>query len=72
MDNLAPRILKGDFGPGFYIKHYIKDLGIALESAKAMNLQMPGVETAKRLYDALAGAGHGVAGTQALFKAYCQ
>ena len=67
LDNLAPRILKEDYAPGFYIKHYIKDLGIALDSAKAMNLEMPALETAKKLYERLAER---ASRTQALFEAY--
>ncbi|NBB80687.1 MAG: NAD-binding protein [Verrucomicrobia bacterium] len=70
LDNLAPRILQGDYDPGFYIKHYIKDLGIALETAKAMDLKMPALESATKLYDRLADEGFGDCGTQALCEAY--
>ena len=41
LDNLAPRIVKRDFRPGFYVEHFIKDMGIALEEAKRMNLSLP-------------------------------
>jgi len=68
--NLAPRILDGDFAPGFYVKHFIKDMRIALESAAEMGLALPGLAAAKRLYDALAAAGGSELGTQALYLLY--
>lgn len=68
LSNLAPRIIKGDFAPGFYVKHFIKDMGIALESAKEMGLDLPGLSLAKSLYDALAKSGSENEGTQALYK----
>lgn len=43
LSNLAPRMLKGDFAPGFFIKHFIKDMKIAIESADEMNLDLPGL-----------------------------
>lgn len=70
LSNLAPRMLKGDFAPGFYVKHFIKDLRIALESAQAMNLDFPGLELALRLYEKLAGSGYAEDGTQALYRLY--
>lgn len=70
LGNLAPRMLKGDFAPGFYVKHFIKDLGIALESAKELDLELPGLELAKQLYDRLAAEGFENDGTQALFRLY--
>lgn len=70
LDNLAPRILKGDYEPGFSIKHFVKDLGIALESAKAMGLDMPALIAAEKLYAQLAKDGCGEKGTQALLNAY--
>lgn len=68
LSNLAPRMIKGDFEPGFYIKHFIKDMGIALESAKEMGMMTPGLELAKSLYDELANQGEENSGTQALYK----
>jgi len=68
LTNLAPRILKGDFEPGFYIKHFIKDLKIVLDEAEALGLEFPGVSLAKSLYDELANEGLGEEGTQALYK----
>jgi 3-hydroxyisobutyrate dehydrogenase len=70
LSNLAPRMISGNYAPGFYVKHFIKDLTIALESAEAMGLRTPGLALAKRLYDELAAAGGENDGTQALFKLY--
>ncbi|MFS0861280.1 NAD(P)-dependent oxidoreductase [Fredinandcohnia sp. 179-A 10B2 NHS] len=68
LSNLAPRMIAGDFEPGFFIKHFIKDMGIALEEAKAMKMDTPGLELAKKLYDELAENGEENSGTQALYK----
>lgn len=68
--NLAPRILKGDFAPGFFVKHFIKDMRLALESAEELGIQLPGLKTAKRLYDLLAAEGGEELGTQALWLLY--
>jgi 3-hydroxyisobutyrate dehydrogenase len=70
MSNLAPRMLKGDFKPGFYVKHFIKDMGIALDCAHQMKLDLPGLELADRLYRKLAEQGGENDGTQALYKLY--
>lgn len=70
LSNLAPRMIKADFAPGFYIKHFIKDMKIALESAKEMRLKTPGLELALSLYEKLAAEGEENSGTQALFKLY--
>lgn len=72
LSNLAPRMIAGDFAPGFYIKHFIKDMIIALDSAKEMGLMTPGLELAKALYDKLAAQGEENSGTQALFKLYLE
>ncbi|TVR03340.1 MAG: NAD(P)-dependent oxidoreductase [Spirochaetaceae bacterium] len=64
---LSPRILSGDFAPGFFIKHFIKDMGIAIESAEEMGLSLPALSLAKSLYEQLAADGKGDLGTQALF-----
>ncbi|ETO32265.1 3-hydroxyisobutyrate dehydrogenase [Reticulomyxa filosa] len=63
---LGPRIVKGDFNPGFFVEHFIKDMGIALEESKRMNLSLPGLALAQQLYIALQAQGHGRKGTQAL------
>ena len=68
LSNLAPRMIKGDFEPGFYIKHFIKDMKIALEVAEEMNLSTPGLKLAKTLYEELAELGEQDKGTQALYK----
>ena len=70
LSNLAPRMLSGDFEPGFYIKHFIKDMKIAVESAKEIGLKTPGLELALSLYEKLAKQGEENSGTQALFKYY--
>lgn len=70
LTNLAPRMLKEDFAPGFYMKHFIKDMGIALDEAKRMNLKLPGLELAYSMYQDLAERGLENEGTQALHKAY--
>lgn len=68
--NLAPRMLQGDTKPGFYIKHFLKDMRIAIESAEEMGLDLPGLRLAKKLYDQLADQGMENCGTQALFQWY--
>jgi 3-hydroxyisobutyrate dehydrogenase len=72
LTTLAPRALSGDFAPGFYVKHIIKDMGIALDSAAEMHLDLPGLATAKKLYDQVAARGWEDNGTQALFKLFLQ
>ncbi len=68
--NLAPRILDGNFGPGFYVKHFVKDLKIALASAEEAGIELPGCATAKRLYELLESSGGADLGTQALWLLY--
>lgn len=68
--NLAPRILVGNFGPGFYVKHFVKDMRIALAAADEMGLDLPGLSTAKRLYEHLESNGGANLGTQALWLLY--
>ncbi len=70
LSNLGPRMLKGDFKPGFYVKHFIKDMGIAIECAREMNIELSGLELANKLYKQLAERGCENDGTQALFKIY--
>ncbi|HUJ09040.1 MAG TPA: NAD(P)-dependent oxidoreductase [Verrucomicrobiae bacterium] len=69
LDNLAPRILKNNFDPGFFVDHFVKDLGLALEEAKRMKLKLPGLELAHNLYHHAQTLGHGRKGTQALYLA---
>lgn len=64
--NLAPRIIAGNFEPGFYIEHFVKDMGIALAEAERMGLDLPGLTLAKSLYDGMVRDGRGRLGTQGL------
>jgi 3-hydroxyisobutyrate dehydrogenase len=68
LSNLGPRMLKGDFEPGFYIKHFIKDMNIALNEAEKMGMETPGLALAKSLYEQLSEQGEALSGTQALYK----
>ncbi|MCL2858595.1 MAG: NAD(P)-dependent oxidoreductase [Streptococcaceae bacterium] len=68
LTNYAPRILKEDFSPGFFVKHFIKDLGIALAEADKMGIELSATAGAKKLYDQLADKGFENDGTQALIK----
>jgi len=67
--NLWPRMINDDFEPGFFVEHFIKDMGIALDEAKRMNLELPGLELAMKLYTKTAELGYGRKGTQALLLA---
>jgi 3-hydroxyisobutyrate dehydrogenase len=66
LSNLAPRILANQFEPGFFVEHFIKDMGIALEESKRMGLAMPGLALAHQLYLSLSALGHARDGTHAL------
>jgi 3-hydroxyisobutyrate dehydrogenase len=66
LSNLTPRILKGDFAPGFFVDHFVKDLGIAIEEAEKNGLHLPGLGNAKKAYETLQAMGHGNSGTQSL------
>lgn len=68
LSNLAPRMLKGDFEPGFYVKHFMKDMKIALEEAEKLQLPVPGLSLAKELYEELIKDGEENSGTQVLYK----
>ncbi|WP_028610346.1 NAD(P)-dependent oxidoreductase [Paenibacillus harenae] len=70
LSNLAPRIIAGNFNPGFYVKHFIKDMGIALEAADEMGIELAGLALAKGLYEKIAAAGLADNGTHALYKAW--
>lgn len=69
LSNLGPRCIQGDFGPGFFVEHFIKDMAIALAEAERMKLALPGLALAKQLYVALDSQGHARSGTQALLLA---
>ena len=66
LSNLAPRIVAGDFEPGFYVEHFLKDIGIALAEAERMRLRLPGLNLAQELYRKVLAQGRGRKGTQAL------
>jgi 3-hydroxyisobutyrate dehydrogenase len=68
LSNYAPRMLKGDFAPGFMVDHFIKDMEITLGEARRMNLAMPGLALAHELYLALRAQGGGRDGTQSLIR----
>lgn len=70
IEHMAPRALAGDIAPGFFIKHFIKDMRIALSEAEAKGLKLPMTTTVLQLYEDLAAAGKGDLGTQALFEEY--
>ena len=70
LSNLAPRVLRGDFAPGFYVRHFTKDLGLALAAARAAKVDLPGLELAARLYREVEAAGDADLGTQALARLY--
>ncbi len=69
LDVLGPRILARNFEPGFYVEHFIKDMGIALAEAEKMNLALPGLGLAKQLYESVRANGYGRKGTHALMLA---
>jgi 3-hydroxyisobutyrate dehydrogenase len=66
LSNYGPRMISGNFDPGFYVEHFIKDMGIALDEANRMGLSLPGLALAKQLYVSLASNGGGRLGVQAL------
>ncbi|MCI1925511.1 MAG: NAD(P)-dependent oxidoreductase [[Lactobacillus] timonensis] len=73
LSNYGPRILKGDYTPGFFAKHFLKDLRIALQESEKMDLDLPATKTAKHLYELLVdNRGLGNDGTQALVKLWWQ
>lgn len=70
LTNYAPRILRDDFEAGFYVKHFVKDLKIALDEADYMGIDLPATKQAKQLYEQLVTLGYGDLGTQSLIKIY--
>ena len=69
LNNLGPRIIDRNFEPGFFVEHFIKDMGIALDEAKRMGLSLPGLALANQLYLAVKAQGYGRKGTHALILA---
>jgi len=72
LSNLGPRMIKGDFAPGFYVKHFIKDMNIASAEADRMDLDTPGLDLARSLYLRLKDMGFENDGTQALYRLFEQ
>lgn len=70
LDNLVPRMIVEDYSPGFFIKHFLKDMALALESAEQLNIKLPSLELASKLYSLLEENGYGDNGTQALVEYY--
>lgn len=68
INNLGPRIVEGNFDPGFFIKHFVKDMGIALQEAKRMNLSLPGLSLANQFYISAMALGFENLGTHGLYK----
>ena len=66
LSNLAPRMIAGNFEPGFFVEHFLKDMGIALDEARRMKLSLPGLALAQQLYLAVEAQGYARKGTQAL------
>lgn len=66
LSNLAPRIIQNNFDPGFFVEHFLKDMGIALEESRRMGLSLPGLALAHQLYLSVKALGHGRDGTHAL------
>lgn len=72
LSNYGPRMIDGKFDPGFYVKHFIKDMRIAVDSAKSQGLDTPGLALALQLYEKLAAKGFDNLGTHALYKLYTE
>lgn len=72
LSNYGPRIINNRFEPGFFVEHFIKDMGVALSEAQRMGLSLPGLALAQQLYVALAAQGHGRDGTHSLQLALAQ
>ncbi len=70
INNLGRRIVDGNFEPGFFVKHFVKDMGIALREAERMNLSLPGLALAKEFYTAAMALGMENLGTQALYRVF--
>jgi 3-hydroxyisobutyrate dehydrogenase len=66
LDNLAPKMVQRNFDPGFFVEHFEKDLGIALDECTRMGLAMPGLALVRQFYIALKSQGHGRKGYHAL------
>lgn len=72
LNGLGPKMVSGDFAPGFFVHHFVKDMSIALAEAERMGLALPGLTLAKSLYEKLIAGGFGEDGTQAIYRLYEQ
>ena len=72
LNNLGPRMIAGNFEPGFFVEHFLKDMGIALAESRRMKLSLPGLALAEQLYRAVAAQGYGRKGTHALMLALAE
>jgi 3-hydroxyisobutyrate dehydrogenase len=72
LSNLAPRIVRGDFAPGFMVEHFVKDMRLALDECRRLDLPLPGLSLVESLYTALLAHGRGRLGTQSLVLALAQ
>jgi len=72
LSNLGTRMIAGNFDPGFFVEHFVKDMGIALAEADRMGLDLPGLRLARRFYERLVEAGHSRLGTQSLILALAE
>ncbi len=72
LNNLGPRMTEGDFEPGFYVKHFMKDMNIALESSENLGLETPGLALTRKLYQKLVDMGYENKGTQVLYKLFTE
>ncbi|WP_442482768.1 NAD(P)-dependent oxidoreductase [Aeoliella sp. SH292] len=72
LSNLGPRVIAGNFDPGFYVEHFLKDLRIVLDESRRMGIALPGVALVEQLYRATAAQGHAKNGTQALMLALAE
>lgn len=70
LDVLAPKVANNDFEPGFMVEHFVKDLGIALEEAEYLNINLPGLQLAQELYNKVVSIGYEKKGTQVLYKVF--
>lgn len=69
LDNYGPRIVNGDFNPGFMVKHFVKDMKIAIDESRKMGLDLKGLDLVERLYEEMEKEGEGNLGTHALYNA---
>ena len=72
LNGLGPKMVAGDYAPGFFVHHFVKDMSIALAEAERMKLDLPGLTLARGLYQRLVDGGFGEEGTQALYRVYTQ